>query len=63
MTKIVNLLSAKVEMGFSMICMYLLGNPDHYTNHTFVPFYWQSFVTRVKQDFDEDEQEMQKLHL
>ena len=30
MTKIVNLLSAKAEMG-SMIFMYLLGNPDHYS--------------------------------
>ena len=55
MTKIVNLLSAKAEMGFPMICMYLLGNPDHYTSggtsHTFVPFYWQLFVTQVRQDF------------
>ena len=31
MTKIVNLLSAKAEMGSPMICMYLLGNPDHYS--------------------------------
>ena len=36
MTKIVNLLSAKAEMGSPMICMYLLGN--YYTSHTFVPF-------------------------
>jgi len=33
MTKIVNLLSAKMEMGGPMICMYFLGNPDHYTDH------------------------------
>ena len=33
MTKVANLLSAKVEMGSPMICMYLLGNPDHYTDH------------------------------
>ena len=63
MTKIVNLLSAKAEMGSPMICMYLLGNPDHYTSHTFVPFYWQSFVTQVRQDFDEYEQEVQKITL
>ena len=63
MTKIVNLLSAKAEMGAPMICMYLLGNPDHYTSHTFVPFYWQSFVTQVRQDFDADEQEVQKVTL
>ena len=50
-------------MGAPMICMYLLGNPDHYTSHTFVPFYWQSFVTQVRQDFDADEQEVQKVTL
>ncbi|KAF8237353.1 hypothetical protein L208DRAFT_1203446, partial [Tricholoma matsutake] len=43
MMKIVNLLSAKMEMGSPMICMYLLGNPDHYTNYQFVLFYWHSF--------------------
>ncbi|KAF8958460.1 hypothetical protein BDZ97DRAFT_1668514 [Flammula alnicola] len=31
MTKVVNLLTAKMEMGAPMICMYLLDNPDHYT--------------------------------
>ena len=44
MTKVANLLSAKAEMGAPMIAMYLLGNPDHYSSHTFVPFYWQSYV-------------------
>ena len=63
MTKIVNLLSAKAEMVSFMICMYLLGNPDHYTSHTFVPFYWQTFVTQVRQDSDIDEQKCKKLHL
>ena len=63
MTKIVNLLSAKAEMGSTMICMYLLGNPDHHTSHMFVPFYWQSFVTQVRQDFDADKQEVQKITL
>ena len=52
MTKVVNLLSAKIEMGAPMICMYLLGNPDHYTNYSFVPFYWQSFVTEAWKDFE-----------
>ena len=61
--KIVNLLSSKAEMGSPMICMYLLGNPDHYTSHTFVPFYWKSFVIQVWQDFDVDEQEVQKITL
>ena len=39
MTKIVNSLSAKMEMRSPMACMYLLGNLDHYTNYSFVPFY------------------------
>ena len=48
MTKIVNSLSAKLEMGSPMASMYLLGNPDHYTNFTFVPVYWQSFVREAR---------------
>lgn len=47
MTKIVNSLSAKMEMGNVMSCMYLLGNPDHYSNFRFQPFYWQNFVSHV----------------
>ncbi|KAF8224096.1 hypothetical protein L208DRAFT_1013558, partial [Tricholoma matsutake] len=45
---IVNSLSAKMEMGAPMICMYLLGFPDHYTGHIFVPFYWQLFVNNAR---------------
>ena len=52
MTKVVNLLSAKMEMGAPMICMYLLGNPDHYTDHVFIPFFWQSFVSEARRAFD-----------
>jgi len=48
MTKIVNSLSAKMEMGSPMACMYLLSNPDHYTNYRFVPFYWQSYVHKTR---------------
>ncbi|KAF8870570.1 hypothetical protein BD779DRAFT_1455111, partial [Infundibulicybe gibba] len=48
MTKVVNLLSTKMEMGAPMICMYLLGNPDHYTDHKFVNFYWQSYVLEAR---------------
>ncbi|KAF8224296.1 hypothetical protein L208DRAFT_1154195, partial [Tricholoma matsutake] len=29
-------------------------NPDHYTSHRFVPFYWQSFVHEVRKAWDED---------
>jgi len=54
MTKVANLLSAKAEMGAPIIAMYLLGNPDHYTGHTFVPFYWQSYVQEAGRSFDCD---------
>ncbi|KAF5367284.1 hypothetical protein D9615_010468 [Tricholomella constricta] len=47
MTKIVNSLTTKLEMGSPMICLYLLGNPDHYKSHRFRNFHWQSFVTEV----------------
>ena len=59
MTKIANLLSAKAEMGAPMICMYLLGNPDHYTSHSFIPFYWQSYVGEVRRIFEEISEEQQ----
>ncbi|KAF8809762.1 hypothetical protein BYT27DRAFT_7093748 [Phlegmacium glaucopus] len=52
MTKIVNSLSAKMEMGSPMACMYLLGNPDHYTNQLFSPFYWQMFVNEARRPWD-----------
>ncbi|KAF8230795.1 hypothetical protein L208DRAFT_1019449, partial [Tricholoma matsutake] len=44
----------KIRIGSPMICLYLLGNPDHYTSHRFVPFYWQSFVHEVRKAWDED---------
>ncbi|KAG6846201.1 hypothetical protein H0H93_015468, partial [Arthromyces matolae] len=50
MTKMVNVLSAKSEMGSPMICMYLLGNPDHYTDHTFVPLHWPSYVSEARRE-------------
>ncbi|KAF8800468.1 hypothetical protein BYT27DRAFT_7117504 [Phlegmacium glaucopus] len=62
MTKVANLLSAKAEMGAPMIAMYLLGNPDHYTSHTFVPFYWQPYVQEVLKSFsDEQPKDPQKV--
>ena len=45
--KTVNMLSTKTEMGAPMVCMYLLGNPDHYTSHVFVPFYWKTYVNEI----------------
>ena len=48
MTKIVNSLSAKMEMGNPMICMYILGNPDHYKSHQFRVFHWITFITAAR---------------
>ena len=53
MTKIVNSLSAKLEIGSPMVSMYLLGNPDHYTNFNFVPVYWQSFVREARKPWEQ----------
>ncbi|KAF8230016.1 hypothetical protein L208DRAFT_1210725, partial [Tricholoma matsutake] len=52
---VVNLLSAKTEMGAIMISMYLLGNPDHYTSHKFVPFYWQTYVSEAQKFWHPEE--------
>src|ERR1700733_2610171 len=56
LTKIVNALTAKLEIGGPMASLYLLGNPDHYTDQNFIVFYWKSYVTEVlkawKQDSD-----------
>jgi hypothetical protein len=35
LTQIVNNLTSKMEIGGPMASMYLLKNPDHYTNHKF----------------------------
>ena len=40
-----------------MISMYLLGNPDHYTGHKFVLFYWQPFIHEAHHDFTESNSE------
>ena len=46
-TKIVNALTAKLEIGGPMASLYLLGHPDHYTNQDFVVFYWKGYVAEV----------------
>ncbi|KAJ7028484.1 hypothetical protein C8F04DRAFT_963937 [Mycena alexandri] len=43
MRKMVNSMSAKMEIGSPMASMYLLGNPDHYTSHKYVPFAWRQY--------------------
>ena len=47
LTQIVNSLTAKMEIGAPMAAMYLLKNPDHYTDHKFHPFYWKIYVHEV----------------
>jgi hypothetical protein len=42
--KMINALTTKMEMGSPMAAMYLLGNPDHYTGHNFIDFYWKNYV-------------------
>ena len=48
MTKMVNALTAKMELGSPMASLYLLGNPDHYTDHEFKTFFWKSFVREAR---------------
>ncbi|KAH6904777.1 hypothetical protein BKA70DRAFT_1108692, partial [Coprinopsis sp. MPI-PUGE-AT-0042] len=45
--KVLNSLMAKMEIGGPMAAMYLLGNPDRYTSHDFVSFYWKNYVNRM----------------
>ncbi|KAJ3520697.1 hypothetical protein NMY22_g12638 [Coprinellus aureogranulatus] len=46
--KVVNSLSSKMEIGAPMAALYLLQNPDHYTSHQFVPFYWKNYSNYVQ---------------
>lgn len=50
--KVVNSLSSQMEMGAPMAAMYLLGNPDHYTSHKFVPFYWKNYMNYVEGEWE-----------
>ena len=49
MTKMVNNLSAKMEIGSPITCLYLLQNPDH--NLDFAPIFWKSFVNEARKAF------------
>ncbi|KAH6880561.1 hypothetical protein BKA70DRAFT_1126321 [Coprinopsis sp. MPI-PUGE-AT-0042] len=50
-----NSLLSKLEIGAPMAAMYLLGNPDYYTSHKFVGFYWRQFTNRVMATADNEE--------
>ena len=54
LTQIVNSLTAKMEIGAPMAAMYLLGNPDHYTDHKFRTFYWKSYVCEARSPWQMD---------
>ena len=55
LTKLVNALIGKMEIGAPMASMYLLGNPDHYTNQMFITLYWCSFVNEAIRFLYQDE--------
>ena len=48
MTKMVNALTARMEIGSPMASLYLLGNPDHYMSYKFTIFYWKIFVREAQ---------------
>ncbi|KAA1479532.1 hypothetical protein DENSPDRAFT_743871, partial [Dentipellis sp. KUC8613] len=54
MVKIVNALTVKQETGGPLASLYLLGNPDHYTNFSFKAFFWNSYVNEVKSSWNEE---------
>ncbi|KAH7903716.1 hypothetical protein BJ138DRAFT_1020203, partial [Hygrophoropsis aurantiaca] len=54
MTQIINSLTSKMEIGAPMASLYLLGNPDHYTSHTFTPLYWKSYVKEAKRFWEDN---------
>jgi hypothetical protein len=57
LTQIVNNLMSKMEIGGPMASMYLLKNPDHYTNHKFRTFYWPNFVRAATHAWNPDSEE------
>jgi hypothetical protein len=52
-TRVVNALTAKTEIGGPMVCCHLLGNPEHYTDRTFKPFFWFSYAKLVAETWNE----------
>ena len=55
MTQIVNSLTSKLEIGAPLASLYLLQQPDHYTDHKFVPFYWSSYVHEARKVWHADD--------
>lgn len=47
-TRVVNVLTSRMEMGGPMISAFLLGNGDHYTNRVFKVVFWKTYVSFVE---------------
>lgn len=50
-----------MEVESPMASLYLLGNPDHYTSHSFVNFYWKDFVKEVQRACESDDDDDKKV--
>ncbi|KAI5892449.1 uncharacterized protein SCHCODRAFT_01171578 [Schizophyllum commune H4-8] len=65
MTRVINILTTKSEIGAPFMAAHLMGLPDRYTSHTFVSFYWHRFINEVKKMWhpptEEDEEEMVRV--
>jgi hypothetical protein len=46
-----------MEIGGPMAFMYLLKNPNHYTNYKFWTFYWPNFVQAARHAWNSDSEE------
>jgi hypothetical protein len=46
--------TSKLEIGSPMACLYILGNPDHYTNLQFKVCWWRSYLHVARKDWQED---------
>jgi len=61
MVQMVNAMSAKMEMGGPMACMYLLGHEDHYTSHSFKTFFWKGYVNQVRNTWEKEDAMKRKM--
>jgi hypothetical protein len=61
LTQVVNAFSAKQELRMPMICMYLLGNPDHYTSERFVNFNWSHYLVSVQTEWNNNDPDAMEL--
>ncbi|KAJ7304712.1 hypothetical protein DFH08DRAFT_721486, partial [Mycena albidolilacea] len=55
--QMVNSLTSKLQIGSPMASLYLLGNPDHYTNFAFKVVWWKSYVTEVNKAWNSSAEE------